>query len=35
MRDFLAKRIPEKIGNICDTSGQILGTHTGVYRYTI
>ena len=33
--DFLQKKIPPKEGNIVDTSGKILGTHKGIYYYTV
>lgn len=32
---FLKKKIPVDIGNIVDTSGKVLGTHDGVYFYTV
>jgi len=35
MREFLARKIPKKTGNILDTSGNILGEHEGAFAYTI
>ena len=35
MQEFLARRIPDTPGNILDRSGNILGKHLGVHRYTI
>lgn len=35
MKEFLQKKIPNSIGDIVDTSGKILGTHKGVFYYTI
>lgn len=32
---FLAARVPECPGNITDLSGAILGSHNGLYNYTI
>lgn len=33
--EFLKRKIPVNVGNIVDTTGKILGTHDGVYFYTI
>jgi tRNA-specific 2-thiouridylase len=35
MKDFLKTKIKTKKGNILDTNGNIIGTHDGVYYYTI
>ena len=35
MKDFLKTKIKPKKGNILDTNGNIIGTHDGVYYYTI
>jgi len=35
MKEFLAKKLPKKPGNIVDTSGNILWTHEWVHFYTI
>jgi len=35
MKDFLKGRIKEKKGEISDPEGNIIGTHDGVYYYTI
>ena len=35
MKDFLKTKIKPKKGNILDTDGKIIGTHDGVYYYTI
>ena len=35
MKEFLARKLPKKPGNIVDTSGKILGTHEGAFSYTI
>jgi len=35
MKDFLKTKIKPKKGNIVDTKGQVIGTHDGVYYYTI
>jgi tRNA-uridine 2-sulfurtransferase len=35
MKEFLERRIEKRIGNILDTSGNILGTHEWVHSYTI
>lgn len=33
--DFLKKEITEKIGNVIDTEGNVVGKHKGVWFYTI
>lgn len=35
MKEFLARKIPQKPGNIVDKNGKILGTHDGAFSYTI
>lgn len=35
LREFLKQRIPERIGDIVDEKGNILGKHSGVWYYTI
>lgn len=35
IKEFLAQRIPSKIGNIVNQSGEVLGKHAGVAFYTI
>ena len=35
LEDFLKEYIPQKPGNIVNTEGKILGTHNGIYYYTI
>ena len=35
VKDFLKKRIKEKIGEVVDINGEIIGTHEGVWFYTI
>ena len=35
MEDFLKKKIPVKIGTICDSTGTILWQHEGMHNYTI
>lgn len=35
LQEFLSQRIPEKIGEIVDSSGQVLGQHRGAWNYTI
>ena len=35
MSDFLEKKIDPKPGKVLDTSGNVLGTHKGVFYYTI
>ncbi len=33
--EFLSARVPGKIGEIVDVSGRILGTHSGLFNYTV
>ena len=35
IKEFLQKKIPNSIGEVVDTSGKVLGTHKGVFYYTI
>ncbi len=35
MKEFLVQNIKPKAGNILDTAGTVIGTHDGVYYYTI
>ena len=35
MKDFLIKELSPKSGDVCDESGEIIGTHDGVILYTI
>jgi len=35
IRDFLKKEIKEKVGNVIDLEGNIVGRHVGVWFYTI
>ncbi len=35
MKEFLARKLDKKPGNILDTSGKIIGTHEGAFAYTI
>ena len=35
IKDFLSKKLPIKVGNVVDKNGEIIGTHDGVYFYTI
>lgn len=35
MKDFLKNYIPEKIGNVLDIEGKVIGEHEGAYFYTI
>ena len=35
IKDFLSKRLPLKTGNAVNKEGEIIGTHDGVYFYTI
>lgn len=35
VREFLARRLKTKIGNVLDTDGNVVGTHDGVWFYTI
>lgn len=35
VHEFIAERLPEKIGNVLDVDGRIIGTHTGAHFYTI
>ena len=34
-RRFLARRLDEKKGNVKNTAGEVIGTHVGVWFYTI
>ncbi len=34
-RDFLKSRIPEEAGPIIDTAANLIGTHTGIFNYTV
>ncbi len=34
-REFLARRLKEKKGEVKDTAGEVIGTHKGVWFYTI
>lgn len=33
--EFLKKRIPEKVGDVVDTQGKVIGKHKGIAFYTI
>lgn len=35
LREFLKQRLPEKIGEIIDASGQVIGRHRGAWYYTV
>ena len=35
LREFLKQRIPERVGEIVDHSGKVIGTHPGAWYYTI
>jgi tRNA-specific 2-thiouridylase len=35
IKEFLQKKIPNSIGEVYDTSGKLLGTHKGIFYYTI
>ena len=35
IKEFLSKKLPIKIGNVVDKNGEIIGTHDGIYFYTI
>lgn len=35
LREFLKQRLPEKVGEIVDASGKVIGTHPGAWYYTI
>lgn len=35
LREFLHKKIPEKVGDILDPEGKKIGEHNGAYYYTI
>ncbi|OGC77523.1 tRNA 2-thiouridine(34) synthase MnmA [candidate division WWE3 bacterium RIFOXYD1_FULL_39_9] len=35
IKDFLKKRVPEKAGNVLSVGGEIIGTHSGAWFYTI
>ncbi len=35
LREFLRQRIPEKVGEIVDSQGQVIGKHPGAWYYTI
>lgn len=35
IRDFLKKRIKERIGKVIDPNNNVIGTHQGIYYYTI
>lgn len=35
MKEFLAKKLEKKLGNIIDKNGKILGQHEGAFSYTI
>lgn len=35
MRDALSRFIPVEEGNVCDTEGQVIGTHEGAALYTV
>lgn len=35
IKEFLQKKIPNSIGEVVDTNGKVLGTHKGVFYYTI
>lgn len=34
-KDFLAEHLPEKVGNVLDEKGEIVGEHKGAHFYTI
>jgi tRNA-specific 2-thiouridylase len=35
IKEFLQKKIPNSIGDVVDTEGNVLGKHKGVFYYTI
>lgn len=35
LREFLKQRIPERVGEIVDPSGRVIGTHPGAWYYTV
>lgn len=35
LREFLKQRIPERVGEIVDFSGRVIGTHPGAWYYTV
>jgi len=35
VRDFLKRKIPEKVGSVVNTSGEVIGRHRGIAFYTI
>ena len=35
IREFLSRRLPKKTGEIKDLKGKVLGTHDGIYFYTL
>lgn len=35
LREFLRQRIPEKVGEIVDSSGRVIGHHPGAWYFTI
>lgn len=35
LREFLKQRLPERVGEIVDSTGQVIGTHPGAWYYTI
>ena len=35
LREFLKQRIPERVGEIVDPSGRVIGTHPGAWYYTL
>ena len=35
LREFLKQRIPERVGEIVDSSGRVIGSHPGAWYYTI
>ncbi len=34
-KDFLAKHLPEKVGNVLNEGGEVIGEHRGTHFYTI
>lgn len=35
LREFLRQRLPERVGEIVDSSGRVIGQHRGAWYYTI
>ena len=35
LKEFLKQRIPERVGEVVDSSGRVIGQHAGAWNYTI